>query len=88
MGCGETGVAELRDREVGREVDIHQRSHEAMLPREKSGVFATVIAQGTETVACDQFAGDPKGKWSCHYDAVACTARPRLRRSISGRRPE
>jgi hypothetical protein len=44
------------------------------LPREKSGVFATVIAQGTERVACDQFGGDPKGKWSCHYDAVACTA--------------
>ena len=43
-------------------------------PREKSGAYVTDIAQGTETVACDQSGGDPKGKWSCHYDAVACTA--------------
>jgi hypothetical protein len=43
-------------------------------PREKSGASAMVILQGMETVACDQFGGDPKGKWSCHYDAVACTA--------------
>jgi hypothetical protein len=43
-------------------------------PREKSVAYATAIARGTETVACDQFGGDPKGKWSCHYDAVACTA--------------
>jgi hypothetical protein len=42
--------------------------------REKSGASAMVIAQGTELVACDQFGGDPKGNWSCHYDAVACTA--------------
>jgi len=44
------------------------------LPREKSKAYAMAIAQGTETVACDQFGGDPKGKWSCRYDAVACTA--------------
>ena len=43
-------------------------------PREKSGAYAMVTAQGTETVACDQFGGNPNGKWSCHYDAVACTA--------------
>jgi hypothetical protein len=43
-------------------------------PREKSVAYATVIAQGKETVAGNQFGGDPKGKWSCHYDAVACTA--------------
>jgi hypothetical protein len=44
-------------------------------PREKSGAYAVMtIDRGTETVACDQFGGDPKGKWSCHYDAVACTA--------------
>jgi hypothetical protein len=33
-----------------------------------------VIAHGMEMVACDQPGGDPKGKWSCNYDAVACTA--------------
>jgi hypothetical protein len=44
------------------------------IPREKSGAYAMVILQGMETVTCDQFGGNPKGKWSCHYDAVACTA--------------
>jgi hypothetical protein len=43
-------------------------------PREKSGASQIVIPQGMETVACDQFGGDPKGKWLCRYDAVACTA--------------
>jgi hypothetical protein len=43
-------------------------------PREKSGAYMTLMAQGMETVACDQIGGDPKGKWSCDYDAVACTA--------------
>jgi hypothetical protein len=42
-------------------------------PREKSATYAMVIAQGMETVACDQSGGDPKGKWSCYYAAVACT---------------
>jgi hypothetical protein len=43
-------------------------------PREKSGAYAMVIAHGMEMVACDQSGGEPKGKWSCNYDAVACTA--------------
>jgi hypothetical protein len=43
-------------------------------PREKSVIYATVMLQGMEMVTCDQVGGDPKGKWSCDYDAVACTA--------------
>jgi len=35
---------------------------------------AMATLQGMETVACDQVGGDPQGKWSCNYDAVACTA--------------
>jgi hypothetical protein len=44
-------------------------------PREKlGGAYVMVIAHGMEMVACDQPGGDPKGKWSCNYNAVACTA--------------
>jgi hypothetical protein len=43
-------------------------------PREKSVTYATVMLQGMEMVTCDQVGGDPKGKWPCDYDAVACTA--------------
>ena len=43
-------------------------------PREKSVTYGILTLQGTETVACNQFGGDRKGKWSCQYDALACTA--------------
>ena len=43
-------------------------------PREKSVTYGILTLQGTETVACNQFGGDPKGKWSCDYNALACTA--------------
>lgn len=45
-------------------------------PREETGAYAMVIPQGIETVGCDQSGGAPNGKWSCHYNAVACTAPP------------
>jgi hypothetical protein len=43
-------------------------------PREQSVAYAIVIPHGTETATCGQSDGDPNGKWSCHYAAVACTA--------------
>jgi len=43
-------------------------------PRKKSVTYGMVTFQGMETVACAHVGGDPKGKWSCNYDAVACTA--------------
>jgi hypothetical protein len=43
-------------------------------PREESRAYTMIIPQGTETITCDQSGGDPNGKWSCHYAAVACTA--------------
>jgi hypothetical protein len=43
-------------------------------PREKAGPYAMVVWDGMETVTCNQFGDAPKGKWSCHYNALACTA--------------
>jgi hypothetical protein len=61
-------------RRLGEKWTFTNVARKRCYPREKSVAYMIFTLQGMETVACDQFGGDPKGKWSCYYDAVACTA--------------
>jgi hypothetical protein len=59
---------------LGEKWTFTNMARKRCFPRQKSVAYGMITLQGTETVACDQVGGNPKGKWSCNYDAVACTA--------------
>jgi hypothetical protein len=59
---------------LGEKWTVVQAARKQCHPRQDKMAWATVVAQGTETVTCGQIGGDPQGKWLCHLDALACTA--------------
>ena len=59
---------------LGEKWTVIRAAKKQCFPRKETMTWSSVVAQGTEVVACHQTGGDPQGKWFCHLDAVPCTA--------------